>query len=46
MIEKKDIIIPPWLTRKGPAGKIVSLPKKDDLKDDINLQLVVEFYSR
>lgn len=46
ILEKKDVIIPEWLTREGPVGKIVRIPKKEDLKEDINLQLVVEFYSR
>ena len=46
MLEKKDIVIPEWLMREGPVGKIVRFPKKEDLREDINLQLVVEFYSR
>ncbi len=46
MLEKKDIVIPEWLMREGPVGKIVRIPKKEDSREDINLQLVVEFYSR
>lgn len=46
LLEKKDIIIPEWLMREGPVGKIIRIPKKEDLKEDVNLQLVVEFYSR
>jgi small subunit ribosomal protein S4 len=46
LLEKKDVIIPDWLVREGPVGKVIRIPKKEDLKEDINLQLVVEFYSR
>lgn len=35
-----------WLERKGPVGKIVRLPLREDITDDINMQLIVEHYSR
>lgn len=44
--EEKNIQPPAWLERKGPAGKIISLPKRDEIDSDINEQLIVEFYSR
>lgn len=37
---------PEWLARKGPAGKIVRLPVRSDVHEDINEQLIVEYYSR
>lgn len=37
---------PSWLQKKASAGKVVSLPKREDIKEDINEQLIVEFYSR
>lgn len=46
LLEKKDVIVPRWLMREGPVGKVIKIPKREDLKEDINLQLVVEFYSR
>lgn len=46
MLEEKNPIIPSWLKRKGPAGKVVSEPKRDDIRADINEQLIVEYYSR
>jgi len=46
LLEKKDVIIPEWLAREGPLGKVMRIPKREDLKEDINLQLVVESYSR
>lgn len=37
---------PVWTERKGPAGKIVRLPERSDITEDINEQLIVEHYSR
>jgi small subunit ribosomal protein S4 len=37
---------PIWLERKGPVGKIVRLPERTDITEDINEQLIVEHYSR
>ncbi len=37
---------PVWIERKGPVGKIVRLPERTDIKEDINEQLIVEHYSR
>ena len=38
-------VIPEWLERKGPVGKVVRLPMRSDIKEDINEQLIVEHYS-
>lgn len=46
MLEEKDIRIPSWLQRRGPLGKIVRLPKREDIVEEINEQLIIEFYSR
>jgi len=46
MIEDKAITVPEWLERKGPAGKIVRNPERSDIAEDINEQLIIEFYSR
>jgi small subunit ribosomal protein S4 len=46
MLEKKDFILPSWLKRDGPAGKLIGKPKKENIKEVINLQSVIEFYSR
>src|SRR3989344_2865271 len=42
----EELKIPEWLTRKGPAGKVNSIPKKDDVLEPISEQDIVEFYSR
>ena len=45
-LSRKDIILAPWLVREATSGKIVGNPSLDTFKDVVNLQLVVEFYSR
>lgn len=45
-LSQQSPVIPSWLSRKGPAGKVNSLPHRDDIDIDINEQLIVEFYSR
>jgi small subunit ribosomal protein S4 len=45
-LDKKDAILPKWLERKSFVGKIVALPQREDASEEVNLQLVVEFYSR
>lgn len=46
MLEDKTFTPPAWLDRQGGAGKVVRLPERDDVKEDINTQLVIEYYSR
>ncbi|PIR59049.1 MAG: 30S ribosomal protein S4 [Candidatus Pacebacteria bacterium CG10_big_fil_rev_8_21_14_0_10_56_10] len=37
---------PAWLEAKGPAGKVIRLPERDDITERIDEQLIIEFYSR
>ncbi len=46
LLEDKTFTPPAWLTRQGGAGKIARLPERDDVKEDVNTQLVIEYYSR
>jgi small subunit ribosomal protein S4 len=46
MLEDTAKVIPIWLDVKGNAGKISSFPKREDIQEDIQEQLIVEFYSR
>ena len=46
MLSEKDLPLSSWLNRKGPVGKVVDEPKRDDIRLDINEQLIVEYYSR
>ncbi len=45
-LEKEDVKIPTWLKRKAVVGKVVELPKREDIVEPISEQDVVEFYSR
>ncbi|OGG09336.1 30S ribosomal protein S4 [Candidatus Gottesmanbacteria bacterium RBG_16_43_7] len=46
LLEDKSITPPEWLIRKGPTGKVIRIPQRTDIKEDINEQLIIEFYSR
>ncbi|MEK7060850.1 MAG: 30S ribosomal protein S4 [Patescibacteria group bacterium] len=45
-LEDKTYVPAEWLARKGPVGNIVRLPERTDVKEDLNTQLIVEYYSR
>ncbi len=36
----------PWVKRDKIAGQVVRLPQRDEITEDINEQLIIEFYSR
>lgn len=46
LLEEKTIQVPSWAERKGPVGKMLRFPERADVTDDINEQLIIEFYSR
>jgi ribosomal protein S4 len=46
ILDEKNTQLPSWVERKGPVGKIVRIPVRSDVTDDINEQLIIEFYSR
>ncbi len=46
MLSNRSINLPAWLLREGPVGKIVKLPQENDFVEDIDEQLIVEYYSR
>lgn len=43
---EEDLELPEWLQRKATVGKVVRLPKKEEMEQSINEQLIVEYYSR
>ncbi len=45
-LQDENKTIPEWLTRKGPAGKVLRNPSRQDIKEPINEQDIIEFYSR
>lgn len=46
ILENQSGHYPAWVAVKANAGKIVRLPKREDIVDEINEHLIVEFYSR
>ncbi len=46
LLESKEIKAPSWLIRKGPAGKVVRIPSREDVVEPISDQDIIEFYSR
>jgi small subunit ribosomal protein S4 len=42
--DKKDTL--GFLERQGPSGKLVRMPKKEDLEVPFNTQQIIEYYSR
>ena len=45
-IANKDLIIPPWFEKKAIVGKLISEPDSEEIMKQINLRLIIEFYSR
>ena len=46
LISEKDRIILPFIKREGISGKLIRMPKKDDVEVLFDLQLIIEYYSR
>lgn len=44
--ETKDKELPSWLSKKAIVGKVEAHPKREDIKDEIDERLIVEYYSR
>ena len=44
--EEKEGNIIPFLNRNKLSGRLVRMPKKDDLELPFNIQLIIEYYSR
>lgn len=44
--EAKDAVLPPWLSKKAIVGKVVAMPSREDIRDEIDERLIVEYYSR
>lgn len=46
LLDDASFRAPSWIERKGPVGKVIRLPERADISEDINEQLIVEHYSR
>jgi len=45
-LSNKSIIIPKWLTRKGEEGQVTIDPTDEEIASQVNMRLVIEYYSR
>lgn len=45
-IENKDFIIPGWIQKKGIAGLLKEEPTAEEIEKQVDLRLVIEYYSR
>lgn len=43
---EQQITLPEWLERQGTSGKVLRMPKREEMEQGVNEQLVVEYYSR
>jgi small subunit ribosomal protein S4 len=46
MLENKDLIYPSWLEKKGTSGKLIKEPTSEEIERQVNLRLIIEYYSR
>lgn len=45
-IENKDIKLPQWLEKQGLSGKLLNEPTSEEIEKQINMRLIIEYYSR
>ena len=45
-LETKDLIMPHWLEKQATVGKLIETPNESVLKEQIDLRLVIEYFSR
>ncbi len=45
LLEEEKVILP-FLEKKATAGKLVRMPKREDVEVPFNIQLIIEYYSR
>ncbi len=44
--EEKLTTMPPFLKRTNDEGKMLRMPKREDIEVPFNTQLIIEYYSR
>jgi small subunit ribosomal protein S4 len=46
LLNDKELQVLPFIKKQGVSGKLVRMPKKEDLVVPFDLQLIIEYYSR
>ena len=45
-LKEESKLVPPWLERKGAAGKVLRYAERAEIREAVEEQLIVEYYSR
>ncbi len=45
-LDNKDLMIPSWVEKKAIVGRLAAEPTLDEIAKQINLRLIIEYYSR
>lgn len=45
-LANKDLIIPSWFEKKATMGKLIADPTNDEIAKQVNVRLIIEYYSR
>ncbi len=46
VLNDKNIIVPAWLERKNNVGRLIATPNNQEIAKQVNLRLIIEYYSR
>ncbi len=46
VLTNKDVLVPIWLEKQATVGKLIAAPTTDEISKQVNLRLVIEYYSR
>jgi hypothetical protein len=46
IVVDEDLELLPFLAKEGPLGKLVRMPKREDVQVPFDVQLIIEYYSR
>lgn len=46
MKDTETVQVPPWLRRSGNMGTVIRELKDNDINEDIDIRLIIEYYSR
>ena len=44
--DTRGAVIPPWLSVERNVGRVIGMPRRQDLDPNIRESLIVEFYAR
>lgn len=45
-MSRPDYVVPSWLKREGTSVQVLTLPDSETLEKQLNLRLIIEFYSK